>query len=184
MVEKGMGRREGRPGLLQAGEDRGRQRDPHARSGDARPTGRSSRRGCRRSRRRDRSRTPASGSRRCSWARTRSASSCARRSGRRSRYTARVAPDIAYSIDDVDRAMRWGFGWELGPFEIMEAIGMDGWPASLAVQAANVARRLQPGDLLILKPAQGPTARSSARTPARASSTSATACSRSSSTRR
>ncbi len=39
------------------------------------------------------------------------------------RYTAKVAPDIAYSIDDVDRAMQWGFGWELGPFEIMDAIG-------------------------------------------------------------
>jgi 3-hydroxyacyl-CoA dehydrogenase len=39
------------------------------------------------------------------------------------RYTAQVWPDIAYSIDDVDRAMRWGFGWELGPFEIMDAIG-------------------------------------------------------------
>jgi 3-hydroxyacyl-CoA dehydrogenase len=38
-------------------------------------------------------------------------------------YTTQVAPDIAYSIDDVDRAMRWGFGWELGPFEIMDAIG-------------------------------------------------------------
>ena len=38
-------------------------------------------------------------------------------------YTARVAPDIAYSIDDVDRAMRWGFGWERGPFEILDAIG-------------------------------------------------------------
>ncbi len=38
-------------------------------------------------------------------------------------YTARVAPDIACSIDDVDRVMKWGFGWELGPFEIMDAIG-------------------------------------------------------------
>ena len=38
-------------------------------------------------------------------------------------YTARVAPDIAYSIDDIDRAMQWGFGWELGPFEILDAIG-------------------------------------------------------------
>jgi 3-hydroxyacyl-CoA dehydrogenase len=38
--------------------------------------------------------------------------------------TARVAPDIAYSIDDIDRAMRWGFGWELGPFEIWDAIGV------------------------------------------------------------
>jgi 3-hydroxyacyl-CoA dehydrogenase len=39
-------------------------------------------------------------------------------------YTARVAPDIAHSIDDVDRAMRWGFGWELGPFELFDAIGV------------------------------------------------------------
>jgi 3-hydroxyacyl-CoA dehydrogenase len=39
------------------------------------------------------------------------------------RYTAKAWPDIAYSIDDVDRAMQWGFGWELGPFEIIDAIG-------------------------------------------------------------
>ena len=39
-------------------------------------------------------------------------------------YTARVAPDTAHSIDDVDRVMRWGFGWELGPFELIDAIGI------------------------------------------------------------
>jgi 3-hydroxyacyl-CoA dehydrogenase len=39
-------------------------------------------------------------------------------------YTAEVAPAIAYSIDDVDRAMQWGFGWELGPFELWDAIGI------------------------------------------------------------
>ena len=39
-------------------------------------------------------------------------------------YAARVAPDISHSIDDVDRAMRWGFGWELGPFEIWDALGV------------------------------------------------------------
>ena len=40
-------------------------------------------------------------------------------------YTAHVAPDIAYSPDDVDRVMRWGFGWELGPFETADAIGIE-----------------------------------------------------------
>ena len=40
-------------------------------------------------------------------------------------YAAEVAPAIARSIDDVDRAMRWGFGWELGPFELWDAIGID-----------------------------------------------------------
>lgn len=40
-------------------------------------------------------------------------------------YSADVAPAIAHSIDDVDRAMRWGFGWELGPFELWDAIGIE-----------------------------------------------------------
>ncbi|MCA1563103.1 MAG: 3-hydroxyacyl-CoA dehydrogenase/enoyl-CoA hydratase family protein [Acidobacteria bacterium] len=44
--------------------------------------------------------------------------------GRTLVYAARVAPDIAHSIDDVDRAMRWGFGWDLGPFETWNAIGV------------------------------------------------------------
>jgi 3-hydroxyacyl-CoA dehydrogenase len=39
-------------------------------------------------------------------------------------YTAHVTPDIAHSPDDVDRVMRWGFGWERGPFELVDAIGI------------------------------------------------------------
>ena len=39
-------------------------------------------------------------------------------------HAARVAPDIAYSLDDVDRAMKWGYGWELGPFEVWDALGV------------------------------------------------------------
>lgn len=39
-------------------------------------------------------------------------------------YAARVWRDLAHDIDDVDRAMRWGFGWDLGPFEIVDAIGI------------------------------------------------------------
>jgi 3-hydroxyacyl-CoA dehydrogenase len=38
-------------------------------------------------------------------------------------YAEKVTPQIAYSPDDVDRVMRWGFGWELGPFELKEALG-------------------------------------------------------------
>jgi 3-hydroxyacyl-CoA dehydrogenase len=40
-------------------------------------------------------------------------------------YAAIVTPEIAHSADDVDRVMRWGFGWELGPFELVDAIGID-----------------------------------------------------------
>jgi 3-hydroxyacyl-CoA dehydrogenase len=37
-------------------------------------------------------------------------------------YAASVTPSIAYSPEDVDHVMRWGFGWELGPFELMEVL--------------------------------------------------------------
>jgi 3-hydroxyacyl-CoA dehydrogenase len=40
-------------------------------------------------------------------------------------YAAARTPDIARSPDDVDRVMRWGFGWELGPFELTDAIGVE-----------------------------------------------------------
>jgi 3-hydroxyacyl-CoA dehydrogenase len=40
-------------------------------------------------------------------------------------YAARRVPEIADSIVDVDRAMRWGFAWELGPFEVWDAIGVE-----------------------------------------------------------
>jgi 3-hydroxyacyl-CoA dehydrogenase len=39
-------------------------------------------------------------------------------------YAAEVATEIANSIDDVDRAMRWGFGWQMGPFEMWDTIGI------------------------------------------------------------
>src|SRR5581483_4077142 len=37
-------------------------------------------------------------------------------------YAAAVAPDVAYSPDDVDRAMRWGFGWEIGPLALAQVL--------------------------------------------------------------
>ena len=40
-------------------------------------------------------------------------------------YAARRIPEIADRIVDVDRAMRWGFAWELGPFEMWDAIGVE-----------------------------------------------------------
>jgi 3-hydroxyacyl-CoA dehydrogenase len=43
-------------------------------------------------------------------------------------YAAEVAPEIAHSIDDIDRAMRWGYGWPLGPFELADAIGVNDTP--------------------------------------------------------
>ena len=38
-------------------------------------------------------------------------------------YCARCAAEIAHGLEDVDRAMRWGFNWEAGPFEMIDLIG-------------------------------------------------------------
>src|SRR5437667_5755492 len=46
-------------------------------------------------------------------------------------YAARRVPEIADSFADVDRAMRWGFGWELGPFEMMDAVGVKAFAAQV-----------------------------------------------------
>ncbi len=40
-------------------------------------------------------------------------------------YTAEIADDIADDIVAIDNAMKWGFGWELGPFESWDAIGLE-----------------------------------------------------------
>jgi 3-hydroxyacyl-CoA dehydrogenase len=40
-------------------------------------------------------------------------------------YSASRIPEIADSPAEIDRAMRWGFGWELGPFEIWDALGFE-----------------------------------------------------------
>jgi 3-hydroxyacyl-CoA dehydrogenase len=57
-------------------------------------------------------------------------------------YTARRIPEIADNVAEVDRAMRWGFGWELGPFEMMDAIGVKEF-------AAQVEKERRPLPLLI-----------------------------------
>jgi 3-hydroxyacyl-CoA dehydrogenase len=55
-------------------------------------------------------------------------------------YAARRVPEISDHIADVDRAMRWGFAWELGPFEIMDAIGV----RALAAQLQKEGNALPP----------------------------------------
>ncbi|KOP27694.1 3-hydroxyacyl-CoA dehydrogenase [Hapalosiphon sp. MRB220] len=40
-------------------------------------------------------------------------------------YSARRIPEIAGNPAEIDKAMRWGFGWELGPFEIWDALGLE-----------------------------------------------------------
>jgi 3-hydroxyacyl-CoA dehydrogenase len=39
-------------------------------------------------------------------------------------YSAKLYGTIADDIVSIDRAMKWGFGWELGPFEMWDAMGV------------------------------------------------------------
>jgi 3-hydroxyacyl-CoA dehydrogenase len=39
-------------------------------------------------------------------------------------YSAHRVGEIADSIVDIDRALRWGFGWDRGPFETWDALGV------------------------------------------------------------
>ena len=39
-------------------------------------------------------------------------------------YSAHKVGDVADDIISIDRAMRWGFNWSLGPFEMWDAIGL------------------------------------------------------------
>jgi 3-hydroxyacyl-CoA dehydrogenase len=55
-------------------------------------------------------------------------------------YAAQRVPEIADSVVDVDRAMRWGFGWELGPFELLDALGLE----NFARQIGRAGRELPP----------------------------------------
>jgi 3-hydroxyacyl-CoA dehydrogenase len=40
-------------------------------------------------------------------------------------YSARRIPEITDSPANVDKAIRWGFGWEMGPFEMWDALGVE-----------------------------------------------------------
>jgi len=39
-------------------------------------------------------------------------------------YASNRIPEISESIEAVDNAMRWGFGWGLGPFELWDVLGV------------------------------------------------------------
>jgi len=40
-------------------------------------------------------------------------------------YAARRIPEITDDVCNVDNAMKWGFNWELGPFETWDAVGVE-----------------------------------------------------------
>ena len=64
-------------------------------------------------------------------------------------YAANRVPEISNSIVEIDRAMKLGFNWELGPFELWDAAGVEATVARMKKEgkpvAANVERLLGSG---------------------------------------
>jgi 3-hydroxyacyl-CoA dehydrogenase len=64
-------------------------------------------------------------------------------------YSANRVPEISNSIVEIDRAMRLGFSWELGPFELWDAAGVEATVSRMKKEgkpvAANVERLLAAG---------------------------------------
>jgi 3-hydroxyacyl-CoA dehydrogenase len=64
-------------------------------------------------------------------------------------YSANRVPEISNSVVEIDRAMRLGFNWELGPFELWDAAGVEATVARMKKEGkpvpANVERLLAKG---------------------------------------
>ena len=64
-------------------------------------------------------------------------------------YSANRIPEISDSIVEIDRAMRLGFNWELGPFELWDAAGVEATVERMKKEnrpvAANVEQLLASG---------------------------------------
>ena len=58
-------------------------------------------------------------------------------------YAARRVPEISDNILDVDRSLRWGFAWELGPFEIMDAIGVKAFAGQVQKEGRALPRVIE-----------------------------------------
>jgi 3-hydroxyacyl-CoA dehydrogenase len=83
------------------------------------------------------------------WGKDRVAEFMWKTSSRVFTYAANRIPEIADTVVEVDRAMKWGFGWELGVFEAWDAVGVEKVAAKLKDEGrevpANVQRMLDAG---------------------------------------
>jgi 3-hydroxyacyl-CoA dehydrogenase len=58
-------------------------------------------------------------------------------------YTAKRVPEIADDVVNIDNAMKWGYNWELGPFEILDAIGVASFVARAEADGVSVPEVLK-----------------------------------------
>jgi 3-hydroxyacyl-CoA dehydrogenase len=58
-------------------------------------------------------------------------------------YSANRVPEISDSIVEIDRAMRLGFNWKLGPFELWDAAGVEATVARMKKEGQTVAANVE-----------------------------------------
>ena len=58
-------------------------------------------------------------------------------------YAADLVPEISDDIVNIDRAMRWGFNWAQGPFELLDTIGPARFVDRIRSEGAELPRMLQ-----------------------------------------
>jgi 3-hydroxyacyl-CoA dehydrogenase len=58
-------------------------------------------------------------------------------------YAFNRLPEIADDVVNVDNAMRWGFNWELGPFEMLDAVGVAEFVKRAEAEKVAVPARLK-----------------------------------------
>ncbi len=58
-------------------------------------------------------------------------------------YTCNRIPEITDNVVSIDNAMRWGFNWELGPFEMLDAIGLEYFAKRVAEDGVAVPEKIR-----------------------------------------
>ena len=59
------------------------------------------------------------------------------------RYAADLIPEISDDIVNIDRAIRWGFNWVQGPFELLDTIGPDRFAAEIKAEGSELPTMLR-----------------------------------------
>ncbi|MDH5638205.1 MAG: 3-hydroxyacyl-CoA dehydrogenase/enoyl-CoA hydratase family protein [Nitrospinota bacterium] len=57
-------------------------------------------------------------------------------------YTFKRIPEIADDVVNIDNAMKWGYNWDIGPFEMMDAIGVESFVKRAKADGVEVPEAL------------------------------------------
>ncbi|MBB5235205.1 3-hydroxyacyl-CoA dehydrogenase/enoyl-CoA hydratase family protein [Deinococcus budaensis] len=58
-------------------------------------------------------------------------------------YASKMAGNVSNRLQDIDNALKWGFGWEEGPFETMDTLGVQTVIANLEAEGRTLPPLLQ-----------------------------------------